>query len=216
MISNPTAQTLIGMVNCTNQILRVLPTLGVDVTTWDTIIKYKLTSKLDRVTHKKWLDQVKLRQKVPLEELVEFLEIEASENLPFTSSIQHRIQPQRQQQRRHHPQERAAAVLTTVSNPLVEQKTQGIHPRPCPQCGGSHLMFMCRTFLKLPVKDRIGKIREFKRCMRCLGVHAQPTDCTFGACRTCNKEHNSLLCYTKERAGRENGAKVASLHTTKE
>lgn len=46
-------------------------------------IKHNLTSKLDRNTHKKWLDQVKLRQGVPLQELIEFLEIEASENLPL-------------------------------------------------------------------------------------------------------------------------------------
>lgn len=46
VITTPTSERLIAMVNCANQILRVLPVLGVNVMTWATIIKFKLTSKL--------------------------------------------------------------------------------------------------------------------------------------------------------------------------
>lgn len=190
MLHFASAQSLIAMVNCTNQILRVLPVLGVDVTTWDTIIKYKLTTKLDRTTHKKWLDQVKLRQNVPLQELVEFLEVEASENVPFDTKrerhVDHR-KPQRFKQR-------TAAIL-----PAVAGTEQQPNINKCPQCKGQHPIYMCGIFKKLAVKDRFSKIKAFKLCTRCLRKHEHPNDCRFGMCPTCSKDHNSLLCYTKER-----------------
>lgn len=111
------------MVNCTNQILRVLPTLGVNVANWDAIIKYNLTTDLDRATHKKWLDQVKLRQNVPLEELIEFLEVEASENIPlpvraFQNDNRGRPQPRNRNQ--------AAAILDLQL--LAREKEQYLEP----------------------------------------------------------------------------------------
>lgn len=219
VLTSPTAHALISMVNCTNQILRVLPILGINVTTWDTIIKYKLTSKLDRQTHKKWLDQVKLRQNVPLQELIEFLEVEASENLPF---VQPQFIPRQDQRRSNRPRQREAAVLATVANQLPPPtRRRGTASRPpnrqgCPQCKGPHPLYLCTTFQKLPVKDRIIKVRGFKICNRCLRKHASPAECTFGSCPVCSGEHNKLLCYTKERQDKTAGAHVSNTHTTQE
>lgn len=214
-----TSHALISMVNCTNQILRVLPVLGINVTTWDTIIKYKLTSKLDRTTHKKWLDQVKLRQNVPLQELIEFLEVEASENLPF-------VQPQQQQAKRDHNKrgnrsryQPGAAILTTTtkssspsSSPLKEKKygdsSKPVTQHKCPQCKANHPLYLCNTFKQLSVRDRINKVRGFKLCNRCLRSHASQADCTFGKCPVCTGEHNKLLCYTKEKQDKAAGAHV--------
>lgn len=218
VITIPTTQLLINMVNCTNQILRVLPTLGVDVSTWDTFIKYKITSKLDQTTHKRWLDQVKLRQKVPLNELIEFIEVEASENLPFSNQKQF----QRTDQRRlNKPRYQAAAILSTVaksSSDTAKETDEQAAPRQkpkCQLCKGEHPLFLCRTFRKLSVKDRINKVRTFKLCPRCMRTHG-PTECKFGMCPTCGKDHNGMLCFAKEKQQREAGSQVASLHTQEE
>lgn len=61
VLTAPTTYALINMVNYTKQILRVFPTLGIEVSHWDAIIKFTLLKKLDRQTHKKWLNQIKLR-----------------------------------------------------------------------------------------------------------------------------------------------------------
>lgn len=210
-IFTPTAQKLITMVNCTNQILRVLPTLGVDVANWDAIIKYNLTSKLDRATYKKWLDQVKLRQNVPLEELIEFLEVEASEILPLPArAIQQHDNRGRQQPRgRHQP---AAILAAVAANPAPVEASDGRESK-CPQCKGPHALFQCQTFKRMKVKDRINKVRAFKACFRCLNKHREPSECKFGMCPVCTKDHNTLLCYTKEKQTREGGARVATLHS---
>lgn len=114
------------MVNCTNSMLRVLPLLGVNVGTWDAIISYKLRSKLDRATYKKWLEEIKLRQNVPLKELITFLEEQANDNLPPEDPPQ---QQQKRDQRRNDRSRKqgGAAVLTTVtkSTPQSNQKIGG-------------------------------------------------------------------------------------------
>lgn len=213
ILSGPSAQKLIAMVNCTNQILRVLPTLGIDTSTWDAIIKHHLVSKLDRATHKKWLDEVKLRQGVPLQELIEFLEIEASENLP----LQQKGLYQRDRRGNDRPKGHVAAVLTTVAEDDTAGSGQGhLNREKCPQCKGNHPLFLCGTFKKLKVKDRINKVRSFKLCGRCLRKHEHPSECKFGMCPTCTKDHNSLLCYQKERQFNEATPRVANLHSTPE
>lgn len=211
-IDTPTTHRLITMVNCTNQILRVLPSLGVDVSNWDAIIKYSLTSKLDRTTYKKWLDQVKLRQSVPLQELIEFLEVEASENLPLPGRSY-----QNDRRKSDRPRGHGAAVLTTVTEGNQMENEQGhTNKEKCPQCKGIHPLFLCGTFKKLKVKDRINKVRSFKICARCLRKHEHQSDCKFGMCPTCTKDHNSMLCYKKERQLNESNPRVASLHSTPE
>lgn len=210
MLSGPSAQKLIAMVNCTNQILRVLPTLGVDTSTWDAIIKHQLTTKLDRTTHKKWLDQVKLRQGVPLQELIEFLKIEASENLPLQQKGGYH-------QKYDRPRPHGAAVLSTVTqNDTVDTPRDQTTKEKCPQCGAYHPLFLCRTFGKLSVKDRIGKVKSFKICFRCLGKHGHSSECKFGMCPVCTNDHNSMLCYKKEKQRKEASPRVASLHSTDE
>lgn len=65
----PTSTQLINMVNRTNQLFRVLPNLGVNVDSWDSWIIYTVKSKLDRFTLRKWLDQAKRRENIPLSEV---------------------------------------------------------------------------------------------------------------------------------------------------
>lgn len=219
VLTNPTTQSIIEMVNCANQVLRVLPTLGVDVSTWDTMIKYKLTSKLDRTTHKKWLDEVKLRQKVPLQELIEFLEVEASENLPFVQPRSTARPEQRRPSRQRYP---GAAVMATTAKPGRQPKTKpnpqgeaspGTSAQKCQQCKGPHPLYLCETFLKLSVRDRINRVKGFKVCSRCLRTHTNPADCKFGMCPVCNNDHNKLLCYTKEKQDKQSAAQVAATLT---
>lgn len=185
-LTAPSAVSLIQMVNRANQMLRVLPTLGVKVKDWDTWVMFNLKSRLDRTTLRKWMDQIKLRQNVKLGELLEFLEVEASECIPTEAEklrpIQSKFPVNKQFKRRNQ-------VATTMH----------VTERKCEQCKGDHPIFRCPIFMALPVTDRIKKIKIVKLCIRCLREHAHPADCKFGACPVCQKDHNSLLCYKKEK-----------------
>lgn len=199
-LTYPNAAKLIGMVNRTNQLLRVLPQLGIDVKTWDTWITYNLKLRLDHVTQRKWLDQVKLRQHVPLQELLEFLEVEASE---FVST---------EYEKRHIPKQAFGKSTPKRFNKKRGPTTMIVEPQPqqgaterrptnykCSNCKQDHPIFRCPTFRALVVNDRIKKIKVLGLCIRCLRSHEHPADCKFGACPSCKKDHNLMLCYAREK-----------------
>lgn len=200
-LTHPTAVNLINMVNRTNQLIRVMPLLGVDIKAWDTWIKFNLKTRLDRATHRKWLDQIKLRQDVTLQELLEFLEVEAAECLPME------YEPQRHAQRRSpfkQPQKRSQGKRNPTTMIVEQQQSaQKIppkkHARSCELCKNDHFIHLCPTFLALAVTDRIKKVKQLNLCIRCLRKHEHPADCKFGACPVCKKDHNSILCYRKEK-----------------
>lgn len=208
-LTHASSISLLNMVNRTNQLIRVFPALGVDVTSWDTLIKFNLKTRLDRGTYNKWLDQVKFRQNVPVAELLDFIEIEAGEHVPraterqFRGNVQHRLLPKPQGFRRN-PTTMAITSKTEELNHGVT-RTHERNTKPtensskCAQCKGPHELYLCPTFLGLTVSDRIKKQKAFDLCYRCLRKHKHPADCKFGACPVCQKDHNKLLCYTFER-----------------
>lgn len=190
---------LIKMVNAANQLIRVLPNLGVDVSTWDKWIIFNLKARLDRSTLHKWMDQVKLRQNVKLQELLEFLEIEAAECLPTEAEkTRPTMSKESFKNSRRSPRKfrHATAMVVTAA-------------QKCGQCNGEHPLYRCPTFKALPVADRIKKVKALKLCIRCLQMHQHPADCKFGACPTCTKDHNSLLCLKREQLKNEKEQKEA-------
>lgn len=188
-LTNAHAVGLIRMVNAANQLIRVLPNLGVDVTTWDKWIIFNLKAKLDKGTLHKWMDQVKLRQNIKLQELLEFLEVEAAECLPTEAERTRPYEISKNSQKRFRKMKPATTMVVTVAK--------------CKQCNGDHPIYRCPTFKALPVADRIKKVKAAKLCIRCLQEHQHPADCKFGACPTCTKDHNSLLCFKKEQPKKE-------------
>lgn len=144
-LTHPNPGRLINIVNKTNQLLRVLPQLGVNVETWDTWIKYNLRLRLDHTTQRKWLDQVKLRQNVPLQELLEFLEVEASEFVSVERDQRHTT--------RHASFKLAPKQFNKKRNPttmLVEQAKENIKPpiqrSKCGQCKQDHPIYFAKHF----------------------------------------------------------------------
>lgn len=97
--NNPTGSQLITLVNSANQLLRVLPNLGVPVSGWDAWIMFEIKEKLDSNMLTKWLDQAKGRQLVKVTELLEFLELQASECSNTRHPSLHHKKGQHQNQR---------------------------------------------------------------------------------------------------------------------
>lgn len=190
VLAQATSQNLINMVNCANQLTRVLPSLGVDCSTWGVQIMFTLKSKLDPKTLTKWNDQVKLRTDVKLQEFLEFLEVEAFECLPTQAERAHQAKQQaRSISNNNNKQQKRQKPLTMQ---ITAQST-------CQQCKDAHRIFACPVFKALPLKDRLKKVKEWKLCGRCLQTHSSPSDCQFGMCPICKKDHNKLLCQQQQK-----------------
>lgn len=181
--NRPTAKQFLHMANKTNQILRVMPTFRIDVSSWDPILMYNLLSKLDTDTYRKWNDQIKKREKIPLSELLEFLEVQASENLAAP--------PEHVRERKVFKDNGKKGERAHVHVAIKEHK--------CVKCElDDHHTFQCKMFKGLPVKERIKCIQKAKNCISCFKKH-EPRQCSFKPCRYCKKGHNDLLCLQHEK-----------------
>lgn len=51
----PSGNEFLKIINCTNQLIRVMPNFGYDTDSWDPLIIYSIVSKLDSYSVRKWL-----------------------------------------------------------------------------------------------------------------------------------------------------------------
>lgn len=177
--NHPTSEQFIQILNATNQMLRALPNWGIKVNGWDPWIKFMIITKIDEQSKRAWLTEKKRRQQVPLQELLEFLELRASET--------------------QHSQSDAFRQL--FSNPAKKKfeprrklNSHLVHADKCSHCKGEHRVYQCPKFLELDAKARSSTIRGLKLCVKCLGSHGD-IKCKFGNCKHCDKPHNTLLCF---------------------
>lgn len=196
---NPSNAELLRMVNTTNQLIRVLPSFGYDVSSWDPIIMYCLLARLDGKHVGKWNSQIKMRQRVPLSEMIEFLEIEAAEIVaPTSDRPRFTAAVQKHKNKAANKAGKKAHVMLAVND--GSKPTQ---LKKCAQCGRDHLTYTCPTFLALSVQDRIKKIKGTKYCLKCLNKHGKDATCNFRPCKHCNRDHNDILCLQFENTKKE-------------
>lgn len=188
-VKEPTAIQLINMVNKTNQLIRALPNFDINVGTWDSMLMYQLKSKLDLNTFKKWLNQAKRRQNIPLSEFLEFIENEASERIGMVSptNVQTSINTSKK------PKQKPKLNCTTMMT------SSNVTYPPCQDCKSTqHAIFKCPSFKVKDVQARLKIVANTPLCRVCLRIHGE-NQCTFDPCPHCAKNHNSLLCFKQEK-----------------
>lgn len=169
----PNADKYIKILNATNQMLRALPNWEIQTSSWAPWIKFVIVSKLDEYSRRLWIFEKKRRQQVPLQELLEFLELRAIEA-------------------NHSKGDR----FRSFSN--RGQKTfGGIHlvtSGQCPKCKEPHRIFQCDEFKKLTPQQRSKLIKGLNYCLKCLFKH-EKGQCIIKECQYCGGAHNNLLCF---------------------
>lgn len=209
---NVSTERLSTILNVTNQMLRTLPTFGIEVSSWDPILKYILISKFDEETRSDWKIHVGTRERVPLGTLLDFLEVRM-----FTvgNYLQGGHQPRGQagqqprgqggqQPRGQGGQQPRQARPQGIYMVNERAEGQGHQDGRCLKCGGDHFLYKCPALVKLLAKERTVEIRRLNLCFKCLRKHSgSKTECYFGNCPVCQGPHNTFLCYTKEKRDRD-------------
>lgn len=201
---NPSKEKLLNMVDRTNQMIRVLPHLEIDIDNWGPFLKVILLEKLDSGTERQWLDEIKRRENVPLQELLEFLELRAAEAAIVSQKPQARPNPKPQ------PQQKKTVLLTSAETEPPKQK-ENKEPQisrtvcPHPKCDQFHPPYRCQKFLSLSPNQRNEYVKKAGLCIWCLNLHKAGKKCSFGNCKICKGEHNNLLC-TKPKESEEEEA----------
>lgn len=168
--------------------LRSLKTLGEQTDSWDRLIIYIITSKLDLITRRDWetyryegdLPTIKdlnnfLKSKC---EILEKLEVSCQNN-SGNSDKWGKSGAKFGNSRKH------STVCSSTEARDINLKFY--------YCSKAHSIYKCESFLNLAVNDRIAEIKRHKLCLNCLGSSHPSWKCTRPKCYKCKRAHNSLL-----------------------
>ncbi|KAB0799070.1 hypothetical protein PPYR_06950 [Photinus pyralis] len=164
--------------------LRALKTLNEPVETWDTLVIYMISGKLDDVTLRKW-EQIKVSYTVPtLDNLSSFLK----ERACLLESIE---------------QNKAVAVEGSDANKRNKKiksfVTENSSVKPiCSFCKQGHYVQNCPEFLKLSPEERSIEVKKRHLCLNCLRSGHMVKRCFSGPCKTCRAKHNTLLHFNSK------------------
>lgn len=165
----------------TNDCLKALKHLNVDVTTWDVIIIHIVSYKLDFETRKQWelsIGNLSGNELPSMKQFETFLETRYRA-LEFVEPNRSSVHQGKVSTGLNHK-----ALLATNSS-----------AKRCEYCQeASHKLCFCKKFAKQPVDVRRDFVAKQNICFNCLGSNHSVYGCKNPAtCRVCKKRHHSLL-----------------------
>lgn len=170
IIAHESSKAIKALLDTTADCLTGLKNQGVDVSSWDLIVIYLLSSKLDSETRKLWEAQINKTDDFPTTE-------------QFKLFLEHRF--------------RSLEFLVLKSKPVPTNIRVNVHHATtvvCQFCSESHRLFNCKSFAAESIETR----REFARinslCYNCMVPGYSAFLCRqISRCHKCNKKHHSLL-----------------------
>lgn len=172
-ISNESAQSLKDLLDTSNDCLNALKNLGINVDTWDFIVIYILSLKLDSESRKLWEANIS----------------EFSEDLPtlkqFNTFLEQRF-------RSLEFLDNKSSKNTVTKN--VPVKTLHVASLSCIFCKSDHKLGNCKKFCNEDVTSRRNFVQSNGLCFNCLGLGHTVYSCRLlTRCRLCKRKHHSLL-----------------------
>lgn len=149
--------------------------------TFDALIIYLITCKLDSTTKRSWEEFSANFDKPTFEQFTSFLtnKCKLLENLSQKDKL---------------------SVNNNNSNVSFSNKRQTFHAASnenhtrCILCKETHLIYYCPRFLALSTANRISKIKSLSVCMNCLRSNHKVSSCkSTRSCNICKKQHHTLL-----------------------
>ena len=191
----------------TLECLNAIKNLGVDISSWDPILVYSLTQKLDSESYSDYVESVENPRELPvLKEFLDYLEIkfttlETSRRKQDNSTQKYQVVKHHSKQQNNNYNQRPNFYKNTfsTSSKMISQSANNKNVVSakyyhCSLCNSNeHGIYFCKKFLLMPSFHRLKTIRKLNLCPNCLFDH-QGKQCFSGkVCRDCNQDHNSLL-----------------------
>ncbi|KAI9579012.1 hypothetical protein GQX74_005895 [Glossina fuscipes] len=198
-IIHANAADLRELIDTMNNHLIGLKNINRPVESWDDLMVYIITSKLDPDTLNKWNEKAPIDRLPTLSELLNFFKgrfLLSSVPLPGGAPTNRAIEPKRVQ--------RTAKSFVTIKNCCSFCQKPG------------HVIYRCSDFLSLSAADRLNKVHALKLCVNCLKFKKHNiSDCTSkGRCHTCGKGHHSLLDFERPQVAIYTASKHKQINET--
>lgn len=187
------------MHDVTNECLNAIKALGVEISSWDPVLVYIISNKLDADTHNDYIESLKNPRDLPsLQELLEFLEskftsLESSKRKPDPAKTYHNQETSSSNARKSHYYKSFTSNQNYSANKSCSFKQVHSSVQTCPVCNKNHGIFHCDTFLELQPNMKLTTITKLSLCKNCLYDHHGKECRSFKKCRLCKEDHNTLL-----------------------
>jgi hypothetical protein len=181
-VSNKSANSLRSLLDGVNTHLAALRSLAISTESWDPVLIYLVSSKIDFATKKDWETTLKSNELPTFEEFRAFL----TQRCLTLESIQYN--PINQNSKVIH------VPKTNTQNNKNFSIQQSYPNNNCPKCKQSHSLYQCEEFLNLPINNRIDEVKRLKVCFNCLRPSHDAKSCRSNStCKNCANKHHTLL-----------------------
>ncbi|KAG7307103.1 hypothetical protein JYU34_007243 [Plutella xylostella] len=194
-IARESHKALRFMIDHITKNLRSLQSLDLPTDSWDILIIYLMSTKIDPVTLRKWEESKNSHTDLPtLKEFLNFLRNRAdvletmlvSKGEQKTSFTFHKEQKRHEHYHKDSHQQKSKSFVASSNEK---------HSQPsCPCCNDKHRIVECNKFHNLSPEGRSNEVVKHNLCSNCLRRGHNATECRLsGTCRICKQKHNTLL-----------------------
>ncbi|XP_065075623.1 uncharacterized protein LOC135699304 [Ochlerotatus camptorhynchus] len=198
------ADELLNLVDRFEQHISVLKRLGEDTDSWDSLLIYQLSTRLDPHTQKEWESYCARLDSDNIANVLGGVACdEAEENdMPTYVSMVNYLQnyarvlqcvnPSPGSSRDRDPKVKPMKSSVHFSSSSSTQATESF--RRCEKCNQSHFLYHCPDFQKLSEQHRFEFVKSKKLCSNCLrSTDHFAKSCQSKPCNRCPKKHHTLL-----------------------
>ena len=196
LMSQPTLTTasstqIKNLLDITKENLNCLQNLNIDIQTWNPIIIYIITQRLDPETRRLWEQSLQHPKEIPtLELMTSFLETRF-QSLEMIQTISPNF-----------PENTFSDYSKVEANSnFFSKKQQSIKQKStCFFCSSSeHKTFKCTKFNEMSEHSRLKWAQQTQRCVNCLQMGHNVYSCpSKNTCSICKKNHHTLLHLPKQ------------------
>jgi len=192
------AMSLHHLINQVASNMNAIQALALNTSMQDLKLNHLLLAVLDSETHKEWELQTATQQDIPsMSAVTDFLEarckalelLQANQSSSSTTSQQS-------------PQARVKVSQLSRCNLATQEQ--------CPLCKGTHRLFRCSKFTRMPPWQRYDYARQIRACYNCLQPFSKSHICSTHACHVCNKWHHTLLHVNTQNSSASNKRSITS------
>ena len=157
-VKSKSVSSLRNLLDVTNKHLASLRSLGEPVSSWDTLLVFVISSKLDHESRRQFEMHFPGCNMPTLKNLLDFLNQRCL--------ILERVEPVKNKPLK-------SFTTTTESKPVKDLPMKTF---ACYICKGDHKIWKCSTFISLKPEERYDKVRKFNLCANCLAKGHRASD----------------------------------------
>ena len=184
---NESSKALKDLLDVTSDCLHELTNIGIDVNSWDVIIVYVVSLKLDVESRKQW----------------ELYVSKSSDDLPSFKQFCEFLETRFRALECIEPKTKSKGNNSATSH---AKAMHGAVKGLCPHCSEGHRLSACKKFGQLDIDERRAISQSLGVCFNCLGNNHTSKFCrVLSKCRICQRKHHTLL-HPKNQSGASEAA----------